>query len=160
MVVRINSRWRRVAVLLEAWVVNTTAELLGSVLGRHIAERLQVMGAAVLKLVYDAQAAAVLVVVPLQHQCHPLHTAQRQHMPHDRPPPPPPLAQVGGLGGRVHLHTRRPCTTRARVDTRFGAIFQLTLHMIGYLSGALCRFPHINTHGQASAVGARGLSLV
>ena len=49
---------------LETWVDNTTAELLGVVLGRYVVERLRDLGAQSIEQTYDAQAAAALAEKP------------------------------------------------------------------------------------------------
>ena len=60
LVTRIGGRWWGMAVPLEPWVDNTTGELLGITLKRHIVAHRSGMGAAGLEHAYDAQAAAVL----------------------------------------------------------------------------------------------------
>ena len=64
LVTRIGDRWWGAAVPLPPWVDNTTGELLGIFLGRHVAARLQEMGAAFVEQAFDAQAAAVLADSP------------------------------------------------------------------------------------------------
>ena len=63
---------------LPPWFDNTTGELLGISLGRHVAARLQEMGVAFVEQAFDAQAAAVLADSPPKRQRRPLRKALQQ----------------------------------------------------------------------------------
>ena len=75
LVIRVSDKWWGAAVPLETWVDNTTAELLGVVLGRCLVERLRDLGARTIEQTYDAQAAAALAEKPPEQQKHPLRRA-------------------------------------------------------------------------------------
>ena len=72
LVIRVSNKWWGAAVPLQTWVDNTTAELLGVVLGRYVVERLRDLGARTIEQTYDAQAAAALAEKPPEQQKHPL----------------------------------------------------------------------------------------
>ena len=78
LVTRIGNLWWGAAVPLPPWVDNTTGELLGISLGRHVAHRLREMGAASVEQAFDAQAAAALADAPPERQHHPLRKALQQ----------------------------------------------------------------------------------
>ena len=75
LVIRVGDKWWGAAVPLETWVDNTTAELLGVVLGRYVVELLRDLGARSIEQAYDAQAAAALAEKPPEQQKHPLRRA-------------------------------------------------------------------------------------
>ena len=54
LVITIGDKWWGAAVPLETWVDNTTAKLLGVVLGRYVVERLRDLGARSIEQTYDA----------------------------------------------------------------------------------------------------------
>ena len=74
-VIRVSDKWWVAAVPLEARVDNTTAELLGVVLGRYVVERLRDLGARTIEQTCDAQAATALAEKPPELQKHPLRRA-------------------------------------------------------------------------------------
>ena len=72
LVSRVSDKWWGAAMPLETWVDNTTAELLGVVLGRYVVERLRDLDARTIEQAYTAQAAAALAEKPPEQQKHPL----------------------------------------------------------------------------------------
>ena len=75
MVITIGAKWWGAVVPLETCVDNTTAELLGVVLGRYVVERLCDLGAGSIEQTYDTQAAAALAEKPPERPRHPLRRA-------------------------------------------------------------------------------------
>ena len=75
LVIGVGDKWWGAAVPLETWVDNTTAELLGVVLGWYVVERLGELGARLIEQTYNAQAAAALAEKPPEQQKHPLRRA-------------------------------------------------------------------------------------
>ena len=63
------------AVPLETLVENTTADLLGIVLGKYVVERLRDLKARSIEPTYDAQAAVAFGEMPPERQRHPLWRA-------------------------------------------------------------------------------------
>ena len=60
---------------LDTWVDNTTAQLLGVVLGQYVVECLRDLGARTIEQAYNTQAAAALAEKPPKQQKHPLRAA-------------------------------------------------------------------------------------
>ena len=55
LVIRVSDKWWGAAVPLETWVDNTTAELMGVVLGRYVVEHIRDVGARTIEQTYDAR---------------------------------------------------------------------------------------------------------
>ena len=75
LVIRVSDKCWGATVPMETWIDNTTAELLGVVLGRYVVERLRDLGSRTIEQTYDAQAAAALAEKPPKQQKHPLRRA-------------------------------------------------------------------------------------
>ena len=71
LVIRVSDKWWGGDVPLETWANNTTAELLGVVLGRYVVERLRDLGVRSIEGTYDAHAAEALAEKLPKQQKHP-----------------------------------------------------------------------------------------
>ena len=58
LVIWVSDKWLGAPVPLETWVDNTTAEILGVVLGRHVVEHLRDLGARTREQTYDTRVSA------------------------------------------------------------------------------------------------------